>query len=123
MQLPKAVVITFAGFYVSDMVEKWREPSRHEKCYPEERAIPGFEKVDVGDLVVRMLAGAAPMKPHASRVTDQVTICGDWKFYRATEIDELLGWGHPLMTGSYLDPSKVELSNPMGNPGKADAEI
>jgi hypothetical protein len=88
--------------------------------------MPGFEKVGVGDLVVRMLAGTVPMKLHVSRVTDRVITCGDWEFDRATgaEIDELLGWGPPpLMTGSYLDPSKVELSNPMGNPGKADAEI
>ena len=76
--------------------------------------MPGFEKVGVGDMVVRMLAGTLPMKLHVSRVTDQIITCGDWEFDRETgaEIDELLGWGPPpLMTGSYLDSSKTEPSN------------
>ena len=80
--------------------------------------MPGFEKVDVGDVVVRMLAGTVPMKLRVSKVTNQVITGGDWEFDRATgaEIDELLGWGPPpLMTGSYLDPSKMELSNPTGH--------
>ena len=79
--------------------------------------MPGFEKVDVGDVVVRMLAGTLPMKLRVSKLTDKVITCGDWDFDRATgaEIDELLGWGPPpLMTGSYLDPSKMELSNLTG---------
>ncbi|AEU37589.1 hypothetical protein [Granulicella mallensis] len=80
--------------------------------------MPGFERMDVDDVVVRMLAGTVPMKLRVSKVTNQVITCGDWEFDRATgaEIDELLGWGPPpLTTGSYLDPSKTELSNPTAN--------
>lgn len=37
--------------------------------------------------------------------------CSAWQFDKATEaeIDEELGWGPPpLMTGSYIDPTKTE---------------
>jgi hypothetical protein len=77
----------------------------------------GFEKVKAGDVVVRMLAGTLPVKLHVSKVTDQVITCSDWEFDRETgaEIDEFLGWGPPpLMTGSYLDPSKTEPSRRKG---------
>jgi hypothetical protein len=70
-----------------------------------------FENLRVGDVVVRMLAGTIPMKLQVSDITDQLIICGDWQFDKATgaEIDEELGWGPPpLMTGSYLDPSQTE---------------
>jgi hypothetical protein len=77
----------------------------------------GFENVKVGDTVVRMLAGTLPMKLPVSKVTAEVITCVDWDFDRATgaEIDDLLGWGPPpLMTGSFLDPSQTEPSNPQG---------
>ena len=93
------------------MVEKGHESNLARNYESEERAMPGFEKLEVGDVVVRMLAGTLPMKLRVSNVTDQVITCSDWEFDRATgaEIDDLLGWGPtPPMTGSYLDPSKTE---------------
>ena len=78
------------------------------------RIMPGFEKLKVGDTVVRMLAGTLPMKLRVSKVTDQIITCHDWEFDRATgaEIDELLDWGPPpRMTGSYLDPLQTESSS------------
>lgn len=72
-----------------------------------------FENLDVGDMVTRMLGGTIPMKLPVSAMTDQIITCSAWQFDRATgaEIDEILGWGPPpLMTGSYLDPSKTECS-------------
>ena len=74
----------------------------------------GFENIEVGDVVVRMLDGTLPMKLRVSKVTAQVITCVDWEFDRATgaEIDELLGWGPPpLMTGSFLDSSQTEPAN------------
>jgi hypothetical protein len=71
----------------------------------------GFEKLKVGDVVVRMLAGTLPMKLQVSAITEQLIICSAWQFDKATgaEIDEELGWGPPpLMTGSFIDLSKTE---------------
>ena len=71
----------------------------------------GFENLQVGDVVVRMLAGTLPMKLQVSDITDQLIICSAWQFDKVTgaEIDEELGWGPPpLMTGSYIDPSQTE---------------
>ena len=71
----------------------------------------GFEKLKVGDVVVRMLAGTIPMKLQVSEITEQLIVCSAWQFDKATgaEIDEELGWGPPpLMTGSYIDSSKTE---------------
>ena len=71
----------------------------------------GFEDLKVGDVVTRMLGGSIPMKLSVSGITDRIITCSDWQFDRVTgaEIDEDLGWGAPpLMTGSYLDPSKTE---------------
>ena len=65
----------------------------------------GFENLQVGDVVVRMLAGTLPMKLQVSDITDQLIICSAWQFDKVTgaEIDEELGWGPPpLMTGSYM---------------------
>lgn len=71
----------------------------------------GFEKLRVGDVVVRMLAGTLPMKLQVSEITEQLIVCSAWQFDKRTgaEIDEELGWGPPpLMTGSYIDPSKTK---------------
>jgi hypothetical protein len=72
----------------------------------------GFENLKVGDVVARMLGGGAiPMKLSVSAITDRIITCSAWQFDKASgaEIDEELGWGPlPLMTGSYLDPSKTE---------------
>lgn len=71
----------------------------------------GFENLNVGDVVTRMLGGTIPMKLPVSAITDRIITCSAWQFNRVTcaEIDEVLGWGPPpLMTGNYLDPSKTE---------------
>jgi len=62
-------------------------------------------------VVVRMLAGTLPMKLQVSDITEQLIVCSAWQFDKATgaEIYEELGWWPPpLMTGSYIDPSKTE---------------
>lgn len=74
----------------------------------------GFENLKVGDVVTRMLAGTIPVRLSVSAITDRIITCSTWEFDRATgaEIDEELGWGPPpLMTGSYLDPSKTECAH------------
>lgn len=57
----------------------------------------GFEKLRVGDVVVRMLAGTLPMKLQVSDITEQLIVCSAWQFDKATgaEIDEELGWWPP----------------------------
>ena len=70
-----------------------------------------FKNLKVGDVVTRMLGGTIPMRLSVSAITDRIITCSDWQFDKASgaEIDEELGWGPlPLMTGSYLDPSKTE---------------
>jgi len=77
-------------------------------------AMTGFENLKVGDVVTRMLAGTIPVRLSVSAITDRTITCGAWEFDRATgaEIDEELGWGPPpLMTGSYIDPSKTEFAH------------
>ena len=69
----------------------------------------GFENLNVGDVVTRMLGGTIPMKLSVSAITDRIITCSAWQFDRVTgaEIDEVLGWGPPpLMTGSYLESVK-----------------
>lgn len=61
--------------------------------------------VKLGDTVVRMLAGAIPMKLVVSEVTEDIITCGDYTFDRKTgaEIDDELGWGPKYgYTGSYV---------------------
>lgn len=55
-----------------------------------------------GDTVTRILVGM-PMELKVTEVTDELIICGPWKFSRRTgaEIDEDLGWNEQT-TGSYL---------------------
>jgi hypothetical protein len=79
-----------------------------------EITMAGFENLKVGDVVTRMLAGTIPVRLTVSAITDRNITCGAWEFDKATgaEIDEDLGWGPPpLMTGSYLDPSKTECAH------------
>lgn len=67
-----------------------------------------FRAVQVGDRVVRLLAGELPMELLVTEVTDDLIVCGGaagWTFDRVTgiEIDEELGWGPQFgITGSYL---------------------
>ena len=86
----------------------------------------GFENLKVGDVVARMLGGGPiPMKLPVSAITDRIITCNAWQFDRATgaEIDEDLGWGPPpLMTGSYLDPSKTEYLTSHGRADDAEIE-
>jgi hypothetical protein len=61
--------------------------------------------MEVGDTVIRWLAGVAPMPLKITERTDDLIVCGPWTFDRKTgaEIDPDLGWGPPpLMTGSFL---------------------
>lgn len=59
--------------------------------------------VQVGDTVVRMLAGSLPMQLVVTEVTPERIKCGDWEFSRrnGAEIDDFLGWNESR-TGSYL---------------------
>jgi len=75
-----------------------------------------FSYVKVGDVVLRMLSGAVPMKLIVSEVTDTLILCGPkdvgWAFERRSgaEVDEELGWGvrdkNGVLspTGSFLVP-------------------
>ena len=77
-------------------------------------AMTEFENLKVGDVVTRMLGGTIPMRLSVSAITDRIITCSAWQFDKASgaEIDEELGLGPlPLMTGSYLDPSKRFLQN------------
>jgi len=49
-----------------------------------------FEKVREGDEVLRLLAGQIPVRLKVTRITEELIICGPWKFDRITgiEIDE-----------------------------------
>ena len=62
-------------------------------------------KVEVGEIVTRLLAGTIPMKLKVTEVTDTRIVCGAWEFDRVTggEIDEDLGWD-AYNTGSVLEP-------------------
>ena len=60
--------------------------------------------VVVGDTVFRFIGGSATlMSIRVTAVTDELILCGEWRFDKRTgaEIDELLGWG-PALTGSYI---------------------
>jgi hypothetical protein len=64
-----------------------------------------LQQVNVGDVVVRYLAGSLRMHLEVTDVTHDRIICGDWEFDRQTgaEIDDVLGWGPPpKQTGSYI---------------------
>jgi hypothetical protein len=66
-----------------------------------------FASLQVGDTVIRMLAGVAPVKMIISDITDELIVCGPWTFDKITgaEIDIELGWGN-IITGSFLVPPK-----------------
>lgn len=62
-------------------------------------------QINVGDEVVRYLAGELRMELTVTEVTHDRIICGDWEFDRTTgaEIDDVLDWGPPpKSTGSYI---------------------
>lgn len=64
-----------------------------------------LQRINVGDVVVRYLAGSLRMNLEVTDVTRDRIICGDWKFDRQTgaEIDDVLGWSPPpKQTGSYI---------------------
>jgi hypothetical protein len=63
--------------------------------------------IQVGDKVVRMLAGTIPMELKVTEITEDLIVCGWWTFDKRTgaEVDEELGWGPPPKydhTGSYI---------------------
>lgn len=64
-----------------------------------------LQRVKVGDVVVRYLAGSIRRNLEVTDLTQEKIICGDWEFDRKTgaEIDDVLGWGPPpKRTGSYI---------------------
>ena len=61
--------------------------------------------VQVGDDVVRMIAGELEMPVKVTSIEDGVVTCGAWTFDQKTgaEIDEYLNWGPPpKATGSFI---------------------
>lgn len=79
--------------------------------------ISPWRSVSIGDIVVRMLAGA-PMPLTVTAADDERIYCGGsggWTFDRATgvEVDDELGWGPAYgITGSFLLP-----------PGEVDGDL
>lgn len=68
------------------------------------------DKIEVGDVVTRILAGEIPVKLKVTDIKDGRVICGAWEFDAKTgaEIDDDLGWGPPpKRTGSFLVMSVV----------------
>ena len=63
-----------------------------------------LEELQVGDTIIRMLAGIIPMEIKITEITDTEINCGEWSFSRQTggEIDEDLDWDGVIKTGSYL---------------------
>jgi hypothetical protein len=64
-----------------------------------------LQRVKIGDVVTRYLAGELRLSLTVTEVTPDKIICGDWEFDRATgaEIDDVLDWGPPPKgTGSYI---------------------
>jgi len=64
-----------------------------------------LQRVKVGDVVTRYLAGSLKLILTVTEVTHDKIICGDWEFDRTTgaEIDDVLDWGPPPKgTGSYI---------------------
>lgn len=63
-----------------------------------------LDDIKVGDSVIRMLCGTIPMELTVTEVTDELVICGHWKFRKDTccEVDEDLGWDGITVTGSIL---------------------
>lgn len=62
-----------------------------------------YREIKVGDVVKRMLGGRVPMELKVSEITDDLIVCGWWKFSRnnGAEIDEDLGWNEEK-TGSVI---------------------
>jgi hypothetical protein len=49
-----------------------------------------MKEIEVGDVVTRMLAGDTPINIYVTEITDDLIICGPWKFdkYTLCEIDD-----------------------------------
>ncbi len=52
----------------------------------------GFEKLRVGDVVVRMLAGTLPIKLQVSDITEQLIVCSAWQFDKVTGPRSMRSW-------------------------------
>lgn len=59
--------------------------------------------MNVGDKVIRVLAGSIEMQLEITGIDDEFIYCGPWKFCKQTgaEVDEDLDWGSEY-SGSYL---------------------
>jgi hypothetical protein len=64
-----------------------------------------FDDVEVGDIVVRRLAGSLPMAMKVTGLDETPIYCGRWKFLKSTggEVDDERGWDG-INTGSFLIP-------------------
>jgi hypothetical protein len=53
-----------------------------------------FDDVEVGDIVVRRLAGSLPMAMKVTGLDETTIYCGRWKFLKSTggEVDDERGW-------------------------------
>lgn len=62
-----------------------------------------LDALQVGDVVVRMLAGTIPSRIKVTQIDDLIH-CGPWTFHRANgcEVDTELGWDGVHVTGSFL---------------------
>lgn len=62
-----------------------------------------FDTLKVGDVIIRSLGGLIPMELKVTEITEDLIICGAWKFSKnnGAEIDEDLGWDEKN-TGSYI---------------------
>jgi len=70
-----------------------------------------MKNLQVGDKVIRMLAGSIPMPLAVTEVKEDRYVCAMWEFDKTTgaEIDEDLRWGPPpLSTGSYIVPEEKQ---------------
>jgi hypothetical protein len=66
---------------------------------------PKLAEVQVGDFVIRMLAGVMPMRLRVTARTPDLIVCGEWTFdaRSGAEIDEYLEWGPAFgTTGSFI---------------------
>jgi hypothetical protein len=88
---------------------------KSEKTEKSNKVMEGkLSKVNVGDVLTRILAGTIPLKVVVGKIDENyvyvtdidgvIPLEGGWKFLISTggEVDEELGWDGKLMTGSYI---------------------
>ena len=65
-----------------------------------------LQTLEVGDPVIRLLAGTVKMTLKVTAVAEDRIVCGAWEFSRQTggEIDDALDWDGVNRTGSIIKP-------------------